>query len=56
MSHRDHADLGTHLSPENRDPYVRDADVHLSLSVLSRLYNNQSTLPAGQGPVNSVFP
>jgi hypothetical protein len=27
-SHRDRADLGTHLSPEHRNIYVRDSDVH----------------------------
>src|SRR5215217_6076829 len=29
-SHRDLADLGTHLSPEHRNPYVSDTDVHQS--------------------------
>jgi hypothetical protein len=33
-SHRDRADLGTHLSPEHRNSYVRDSDVHQTFSPL----------------------
>src|SRR5918994_7511310 len=33
-SHRDLADLGTHLSREHRVPYVRKMDVHQSFSPL----------------------
>ena len=33
-SHRDLADLGTHLSPEHRNTYVRATDVHQSFSPL----------------------
>src|SRR5918997_6155826 len=45
MSHRDRADLGTHLSlGENRGSYVRATDRHLSLRSF-RDSNSQSTLP-----------
>jgi hypothetical protein len=54
MSHRDRANLGTHLSPENRDPYVRDTDVHLSLRSFRDSNNSPGTLPAREGFVNKV--
>ena len=56
MSHRDLADLGTHLSPENRDSYVRDADVHLSLWSFRDSNNSPGTLPARGGFVNNASP
>jgi hypothetical protein len=56
VSHRDLADLGTHLSPENRDSYVRDADVHLSLWSFRDSNNSPGTLPARGGFVNNASP
>jgi hypothetical protein len=50
MSHRDHADLGTHLSPEHRVSYVRDADVHLSL----RSFRDPTTARALYPPAGAL--
>ena len=53
-SHRDLMDLGTHLSREHRNPYVRDKDVHQSFSPL-RDNNIVSTLPSRRELVNDLF-
>ena len=54
MSHRDHTDLGTHLSlGENRGSYVRATDFHLSLRSF-RDNNSQSTLPLCDEFVNAT--
>src|SRR5215210_4308174 len=50
MSYRDHADLGTHLSPENRGSYVREADVHLSL----RSFRDPTTTRALYPPAEAL--
>jgi hypothetical protein len=52
MSHRDRADLGTHLSlGENRGSYVDATPLHLSVRSF-RDNNSQSTLPPRGGSVN----
>ena len=52
MSHRDRADLGTHLSRgENRGSYVDEADLHLSLRSF-RDDNDQITLSPRRWIVN----
>jgi hypothetical protein len=53
-SHRNLTDLGTHLSREHRNPYVRDKDVHQSFSPL-RDNNIVSTLPSRRELVNDLF-
>src|SRR5215207_5116898 len=52
-SHRDLADLGTHLSPEHRNTYVRATDVHQSFSP-SRDNNIEDTLPPSREIVNDL--
>jgi hypothetical protein len=49
-SHRDRADLGTHLSPERRVSYVRDADVHLFL----RSFRDPTTARALYPPARAL--
>jgi hypothetical protein len=52
-SHRDLADLGTHLSPEHRNTYVRVTDVHQSFSPLCD-NNIARTLPSHRELVNDL--
>ena len=52
-SHRDRADLGTHLSPEHRNSYVRDSDVHQPISPFRDNNITKSTLPSRGEPVNT---
>jgi hypothetical protein len=46
-SHRDRADLGTHLSPEHRNSYVRDSDVHQPIRPLRDNNITEALYPPG---------
>jgi len=49
-----HRDLGTHLSREHRNPYVRDTNVHQTFGPL-RDNNIASTLPSRRELVNVLL-